>query len=141
MQSDFSQPTIASFSPDYVVVAAISGAGAGAIQAVAGAPAENVRLLMERGAFNTETSVSGWRHAWKAVFVDTSDQSLNRNGVPVRMKLSDAREAKIFVSELREMAGRGMFILNDHYSCSVDHFHISGWNGWGWGLAKDVCGE
>ncbi|KAF8317443.1 hypothetical protein DL93DRAFT_571776 [Clavulina sp. PMI_390] len=103
------------------LIAAVSGAGAGAIQALAGAPAENVRILMERGSFNHDTSVSGWRHAWREVFVDPANLADARAYKPVRMRLSDMREAKLVANELREMAGRG-------------------WNGWGWGLAKDVFG-
>lgn len=38
-----------------------------------------------------------------------------------RIQLSDLREAKAFMTEVRSMAGRG-------------------WDGWGWGCAKDICG-
>lgn len=99
------------------VVAAVSGASAGAIQAIAGAPAENVRLLMENGTFHAQTSVSGWRHAWKEVFVDANQPAALKDKLPVRMRLSDAREARLFANELREMAGRGMLVmLNFSYS-------------------------
>lgn len=125
----------------FAVVAAISGAGAGAIQALAGAPAENVRLLMEQGSFNAQSSVSGWRHAWKEVFIDSNNQNVtSRNTIPARMRLSDVREAKIFANELREMAGRGVFPWLSHHVVQVLKIQTAGWNGWGWGLAKDVCG-
>lgn len=98
------------------VVAGISGASAGAIQAIAGAPAENVRVLMESGAIHS-TSVSGWRYAWREVFLRTRDGGAstfssalsNGNGGAhsTPLKLSDIREAKLFVRELRAMCGRG----------------------------------
>lgn len=98
-------------SQQRAAAAAISGAGAGAIQAVVGAPAENVRVLMEQGVFRSQTSVSGWRHAWKEVFLDTRNPWTPRDAVPVKMRLSDARGAQAFAKELREMAGRGMFAV------------------------------
>lgn len=94
------------------VTAAISGAGAGAVQAIAGAPAENARLLMEQGVFHSQTSVSGWRHAWKEVFLDTRNSPMPRDAVPARIRLSDARKAQMFAKELRGMAGRGMFVIS-----------------------------
>jgi hypothetical protein len=97
------------------VAAGISGAGAGAIQAIAGAPAENVRILMEQGVFHSQTSVSGWRHAWKEVFLDTRNSSTTSDAVPLRMRLSDAREAQMFTRELRDMAGRGMFAVSTYH--------------------------
>lgn len=75
---------------------------------------------MEQGTFHAQTSVSGWRHAWKEVFaLDPANKAAvaasSSQATPiqaadrtVRMRLSDAREAKIFAHELREMAGRGM---------------------------------
>lgn len=104
----------------FTAVAALSGAGAGALQALAGAPAENVRLLMESGSFNATTSVSGWRHAWREVFIDSTNASgvrstegpirVGNSTGGIRTRLSDVREAKIFASEVREMAGRGTFV-------------------------------
>lgn len=133
----------------FEVLAGISGATAGAIQAIAGAPAENVRILMESGVVHT-TSVSGWRHAWKEVFLRTGANGLHSLEPPSKrtkmtsgggevnlrsrlasmgfsldgngkVQLSDMRETKAFMREVRSMAGRG-------------------WDGWGWGCAKDVVG-
>lgn len=71
---------------------------------------------MESGSFNAATSVSGWRHAWKEVFIDPTAATAKaivdtaykgKRGTRIGMRLSDVREAKIFANELREMAGRG----------------------------------
>ena len=93
------------------VIAAISGALAGGAQAIVAAPAENVRLAIERGTGR------GWSHAWKEVLRGTaSNQPIGSTG------LRELREFRSWMLDVRDMAGRG-------------------WNGWGWGLAKDVCGE
>jgi hypothetical protein len=94
-----------------IAIAAISGAVAGGAQAVVAAPAENVRLAIERGTGR------GWSHAWKEVLRGTAPiQSTGSAG------LRELKEVRGWVMDVRNMAGRG-------------------WNGWGWGLAKDVCGE
>lgn len=94
-----------------IMTAAISGAVAGGAQAVVAAPAENVRLAIERG------TGGGWSHAWKEVLRGTAapDQ-------PTATGLRELRQVRSWMLDVRDMAGRG-------------------WNGWGWGLAKDVCGE
>lgn len=76
-----------------------------------GAPAENVRLVIEGG------TGSGWSHAWKEVFRGTE---------PVRKvsraeERSEARQVRDWMRDVRDMAGRG-------------------WDGWGFGLIKDMCG-
>lgn len=91
--------------------AAASGAAAGGAQAIVGAPAENVRLVIEGG------TGSGWSHAWKEVFRGTE---------PARQisrveELNEARQVRDWMRDVRDMAGRG-------------------WDGWGFGLIKDVCG-
>lgn len=94
-----------------ITIAAISGAVAGGAQAVVAAPAENVRLAIERGTGRD------WSHAWKEVLRGTAPiQSTGSAG------LRELRQVRTWVVDVRDMAGRG-------------------WNGWGWGLAKDVCGE
>jgi hypothetical protein len=94
-----------------ITIAAISGAVAGGAQAVVAAPAENVRLAIERGTGR------GWSHAWKEVLRGTAPiQPAESAG------LRELRQVRSWMMDVRSMAGRG-------------------WNGWGWGLAKDVCGE
>jgi hypothetical protein len=94
-----------------ITIAAISGAVAGGAQAVVAAPAENVRLAIERGTGRD------WSHAWKEVLRGTAPiQSTGSAG------LGELRQVRSWMMDVRDMAGRG-------------------WNGWGWGLAKDVCGE
>jgi hypothetical protein len=93
------------------VTAALSGAVAGGAQAVVAAPAENVRLAIERG------TGGGWSHAWKEVVRGSApNQPTESTG------LRELRQVRNWMLDVRSMAGRG-------------------WNGWGWGLAKDVCGE
>ena len=91
--------------------AAISGAVAGGAQAIVGAPAENIRLVIEGGTGD------GWSHAWKEVF---------RGTVPARKTsraegLNEARQVRHWMRDVRDMAGRG-------------------WDGWGFGFIKDVFG-
>ncbi|KAI0306545.1 hypothetical protein B0F90DRAFT_1623031 [Multifurca ochricompacta] len=93
-----------------ITIAAISGAIAGGAQAVVAAPAENVRLAIEGG------TVGGWSHAWKEVLRGTVPNRSNAKG-----SLHEIRQVRSWMKEVRDMAGRG-------------------WSGWGWGLAKDVCG-
>lgn len=94
-----------------IATAAISGAIAGGAQAIVAAPAENARLAIEGG-----TAGGGWSHAWKEVLRGTvQNQSAEKKG------LHEIRQVRGWMMEVRDMAGRG-------------------WNGWGWGLAKDVCG-
>ena len=94
-----------------ITIAAISGAVAGGAQAVVAAPAENVRLAIERGTGR------GWSHAWKEVLRGTAPIQPTDSA-----SLRELRQVRSWVMDVRSMAGRG-------------------WNGWGWGLAKDVCGE
>jgi len=91
--------------------AAASGAVAGGAQAIIAAPAENVRLVIEGGTGD------GWSHAWKEVFRGTE---------PIRHvsraeELNEARQIRDWMRDVRDMAGRG-------------------WDGWGFGIIKDVCG-
>ncbi|KAG9084910.1 hypothetical protein FRC07_013510 [Ceratobasidium sp. 392] len=97
---------------------AIAGATAGAVQSIAGAPAENVRLLLEGGTAGAQSSIKGWRQAWKDVFIDSSQPNTQQNKITSRR---EAREVREWMKEVGEMAGRG-------------------WEGWGWSCAKDVCG-
>ncbi|KAH9180583.1 hypothetical protein EDB89DRAFT_2110666 [Lactarius sanguifluus] len=94
-----------------IATAAISGAIAGGAQAIVAAPAENARLAIEGG-----TVGGGWSHAWKEVLRGTV-----QNQSTEKKTLREMRQVRGWMMEVRDMAGRG-------------------WNGWGWGLAKDVCG-
>ncbi|EMD38338.1 hypothetical protein CERSUDRAFT_135051 [Gelatoporia subvermispora B] len=93
-------------------LAAVSGGVAGGVQALVAAPAENVRFALE-GA----SAATGWSHAWKEVFRGTEGQGLVAKDVQVR----EARQVREWMREVGDMAGRG-------------------WNGWGWGCVKDICG-
>uniref|UniRef100_A0A0W0FZU2 Mitochondrial carrier n=1 Tax=Moniliophthora roreri TaxID=221103 RepID=A0A0W0FZU2_MONRR len=94
------------------LTAALSGGIAGGAQALVAAPAENVRILIEGG-----TVYHSWSHAWKDVFRGTQSRAPRS-----RMEnIEDVRELRRWMKEVGDMAGRG-------------------WNGWGWTLAKDVCG-
>ncbi|KAF8329791.1 uncharacterized protein EI90DRAFT_3155208 [Cantharellus anzutake] len=114
-------------SASTIATSAVSGSVAGFAQALAGAPADNVRSLIERGVYHPETSVSGWRHAWKEVFrgtkpLQSAEASSNvRAKEQARQTHQEIREVRSWVKDVREMAGRG-------------------WEGWGWGCAKDVLG-
>lgn len=120
--------------PDHssIIIAAASGAAAGAIQSVIGAPADNVRILLENGSLHGSLGGhSGWRDAWKVIFkgpetLDPRPESLRVDGTQpngtARTSLRhQARDAKRWMNEVKGMAGRG-------------------WDGWGWGCAKDVVG-
>ncbi|PCH38143.1 hypothetical protein WOLCODRAFT_130711, partial [Wolfiporia cocos MD-104 SS10] len=98
---------------DPLALAAISGASAGGMQALVAAPAENVRLAVEGGS----TSARGWSHAWKEVFRGTQPRSTT----PTRNEVREARQVRDWMRDVTDMAGRG-------------------WEGWGWGCAKDMCG-
>jgi hypothetical protein len=92
--------------------AACSGAIAGGMQALVAAPAENLRVVLEGG-----NGTSGWSHAWKEVFRGTEP--------PVSASKADhikeVREVRTWMKDVKELAGRG-------------------WDGWGWGVCKDVIG-
>lgn len=97
-----------------LTVSMVSGAAAGAAQAIIAAPAENVRLVLEGGKYH------GWSSAWKDVFLGSQvHYQLTETRA---QKLHDARETRLWMKEVREMAGRG-------------------WNGFSWGLCKDAFGE
>lgn len=61
------------------------------------------------------TSGQSWSHAWKEVFRGTASASRHDT-------IEDVRQVRNWMKEVGEMAGRG-------------------WDGWGWGCAKDICGE
>ncbi|KAI0006061.1 hypothetical protein BJV74DRAFT_17649 [Russula compacta] len=96
-----------------IKIAAISGAVAGGAQAIVAAPAENVRLAIER---DRGTTGGGWSHAWREVVRGTAP-----NQPTGGESLRELKQIRSWMMDVRDMAGRG-------------------WNGWGWGLAKDVCG-
>jgi hypothetical protein len=98
-----------------IYTATLSGAFAGGMQAVLAAPAENVRLVLEGG------TKEGWSHAWREVF--TSPQ-ISSGAIPALKpkSLHEIRQVRDWMREVGGMAGRG-------------------WEGWGWGCAKDMCGE
>ncbi|KAA1474896.1 hypothetical protein DENSPDRAFT_825136 [Dentipellis sp. KUC8613] len=106
------QPFLGSYP---VAIAALSGAAAGGSQALVAAPTENVRLAIEGG----KSGSRGWAHAWKAVFRDTRT-AISDHGAK-NASLDDIRQLRSWMKDVRDMAGRG-------------------WDGWGWGLAKDVFG-
>ncbi|OJA13037.1 hypothetical protein AZE42_04388 [Rhizopogon vesiculosus] len=93
------------------LVAVLSGAAAGGTQALVAAPVENVRLVVEGGTGR------GWSHAWKEVFRGTEPL----RSVGKAHNIQDIRQVRHWMKEVSGMAGRG-------------------WDGWGWGCAKDVCG-
>ncbi|KAI0748306.1 hypothetical protein C8Q80DRAFT_1317985 [Daedaleopsis nitida] len=93
-------------------LAAASGALAGGAQAIVAAPAENMRFALEG-----TSPATGWHDAWKEVFLRTQPMTT----MPRAEQLSEARQVREWMREVGEMAGRG-------------------WDGWGWGCAKDVCG-
>ncbi|RXW24892.1 hypothetical protein EST38_g984 [Candolleomyces aberdarensis] len=93
-----------------VATAALSGAVAGGCQALLAAPAENVRLLLEGGSGG-----HSWSSVWKEVFQSRTPPPSST----VKQELQDIRELRAWFRDVGEMAGRG-------------------WDGWRWGLAKDV---
>ena len=97
-----------------ILASTLSGMVAGAAQALLAAPAENVRLAIEGG-----TSHKTWSHAWQEVFRTAPSHS----GLLLRERnLEDIRQIRTWMREVGEMAGHG-------------------WEGWGWGCAKDMCGS
>ncbi|KAF8894475.1 hypothetical protein BD779DRAFT_1435056 [Infundibulicybe gibba] len=76
-----------------IFLAALSGAMAGGVQALAAAPAENVRIVLESASFG-----STWNHAWNEVF---------RSSLPRENKIQEARCLRIWAREVRSMAGSG----------------------------------
>ncbi|KAL1944617.1 hypothetical protein VTO73DRAFT_3047 [Trametes versicolor] len=99
-------------APHPTTLAAISGATAGGAQALLAAPAENMRFALEG-----TSRATGWSDAWKEVFRRTEPSS----DLPRQERLLEARQVRDWMKEVGEMAGRG-------------------WEGWGWGCAKDICG-
>ena len=99
-------------SDNPTVLAAISGAAAGGAQAVIAAPAENMRFALEG-----TSAATGWHDAWREVFLKTEP------AVPMARaeQFHEARQVRDWMREVGDMAGRG-------------------WDGWGWGCAKDICG-
>ncbi len=93
--------------------AAVSGAISGACQAVVAAPAENVRLILEAG-FGGHS----WSCAWKEVFREKASSSVNAT----TRQMNEIRHWRSWFQEVGQMAGRG-------------------WEGWGWGCAKDAVGQ
>jgi hypothetical protein len=91
--------------------AAVSGAVAGACQALVAAPAENVRLTLE-GGFRGHS----WSCAWKEVFREKRPRS---NPAAKSQQIHEIRELRTWFQEVGHMAGRG-------------------WEGWG--CAKDAAG-
>ncbi|KDN50603.1 hypothetical protein RSAG8_01101, partial [Rhizoctonia solani AG-8 WAC10335] len=98
-----------SFCPNSTAASAIAGATGGAVQSIVGAPAENVRLYLEGGMTGKQTSVQGWRQAWKEVFVDSSRSEGTRDREALR------REARATREWMREVADMSM---------------TRGWEGW-----------
>ncbi|KAL0947418.1 hypothetical protein HGRIS_013530 [Hohenbuehelia grisea] len=94
------------------LMAAAAGATAGGTQALLAAPAENVRLVLEGGSGG-----QGWSHAWKEVFRGTTEAP----HASKKQNLAEVRQVRAWMKDVGEMAGRG-------------------WDGWGWGCAKDICG-
>ena len=92
---------------------AISGAVAGASQALIAAPAENVKFLLEHGL-----GCHSWSFVWKEVFLKKNVQVPTSAG---STHFQDIRELRGWLQEVSSMASRG-------------------WNGWGWGFAKDTIG-
>ncbi|EUC64896.1 hypothetical protein RSOL_494180 [Rhizoctonia solani AG-3 Rhs1AP] len=108
-----------SFCSNSTAASAIAGATAGAVQSIIGAPAENVRLYLEGDMTGKQTSVQGWRQAWKEVFVDSSQSQETRDLKALR------REARATRDWMREVADMSM---------------TRGWEGWRWSCAKDTLG-
>ncbi|KAG6832677.1 hypothetical protein H0H92_012249 [Tricholoma furcatifolium] len=94
-----------------VLGAGLAGGVAGGVQALLAAPAENVRILLEGGSGG-----SSWSNAWKEVFQGTKTRSISK-----KSDIEDIRQLRGWMKDVGEMAGRG-------------------WNGWGWGFGKDICG-
>ncbi|KIM87543.1 hypothetical protein PILCRDRAFT_95783 [Piloderma croceum F 1598] len=88
--------------------------------ALSGGTAGGLQALVAAPAENVRLvleggSGAGWSSAWKDVF---------RGTVPISSTTTqreNVRQVRDWMTEVRGMAGRG-------------------WDGWGWGCAKDVCG-
>ncbi|EJD44067.1 hypothetical protein AURDEDRAFT_65507 [Auricularia subglabra TFB-10046 SS5] len=100
-----------------VLASGLAGSIAGGAQALAAAPAENVRILLEGGAEHAR-----WSQVWKSVF-RASEQAahLPQQDSHDGISRTDARKLRGWVKEIRDMAGEG-------------------WSGWRWTVAKDSCG-
>ncbi|KZV93333.1 hypothetical protein EXIGLDRAFT_709913 [Exidia glandulosa HHB12029] len=100
-----------------VLASAIAGSIAGATQALAAAPAENVRILLEGGAEHAH-----WSAVWKSVFRASEDAVSATTGTSQsNLSRNQARHLREWVREIRDTAGHG-------------------WHGWRWTVAKDTCG-
>ena len=87
------------------------------MQALAAAPAENVRIVLEGGA-----SRGSWSVAWKEVFAGAEPLSRSPDRREVARHREEVRKVRQWVREVRGMAGRG-------------------WQRLGFGVAKDSCGN
>ncbi|KAH7929798.1 hypothetical protein BV22DRAFT_1029198 [Leucogyrophana mollusca] len=90
------------------------------VAALSGAAAGGVQALSAAPAENVRLMIeggSGWSTAWKEVFRVTRPSSTSN----VQDEMRDIRQVRQWMREVSSMAGRG-------------------WDGWGWGCAKDVCG-
>ncbi|KAG6845232.1 hypothetical protein H0H87_012224 [Tephrocybe sp. NHM501043] len=92
------------------LTAGLAGGIAGGAQAVLAAPAENMRILFEGGSGG-----HSWSNAWKEVFRGTGSKSISK-----KADIEDIRQLRSWMKDVGDMAGRG-------------------WNGWRWGLGKDIC--
>lgn len=88
--------------------------------ALSGGIAGGVQALIAAPAENARLAIEGgqsWIQAWKSL-VQNNPTTQRKSRAD---QLRDAREFRKWMQEVGEMAGRG-------------------WNGWGWGCAKDICG-
>ncbi|KII88668.1 hypothetical protein PLICRDRAFT_633084 [Plicaturopsis crispa FD-325 SS-3] len=90
------------------------------VAALSGAAAGGAQAVFAAPAENVRLVLEGgrgrgWSHAWKEVFRGTEPPARPREN------LRELRQVRHWMHEVGEMAGRG-------------------WDGWGWGCAKDVCG-
>ncbi|KAG8870910.1 hypothetical protein FRB97_009260 [Tulasnella sp. 331] len=123
-----------------VFLASTSGAFAGCIHAIAGAPAENVRLILEGHkpsllVPNNTAGMSqhaGWRSAWMEVF----RQGVERVDVPVKPTPTASSTAMTLPESIRTRREYREFRswMRDVKSMA------RGWDGMGWGCAKDGVG-
>ncbi|KAG8983813.1 hypothetical protein FRB90_005721, partial [Tulasnella sp. 427] len=113
-----------------VVLASASGTLAGALHAFAGAPADNVRLVLERGLHpKIDSSLrghSGWRQAWLEVFrqIDHLDQPRfeGKKVISDVTNIKSRQEAREFRAWIKEVKGMS-----------------KGWEGVWWGVGKDAA--
>lgn len=96
-----------------LVNSVVSGGVAGACQAVVAAPAENLRITLEGGIRG-----HSWSSAWKDVF---REKRLSSVAISKSQQIHEIRKLRSWFQEIGQMAGRG-------------------WEGWGWGCAKDAAG-